>query len=332
VEKDIEEDHAGVNIARIRGLKTIAELVEAFNEDYARMENNYRAIFKLDYAILKELGVSKETVRDGIKKRMAGLKIEYWQILFEKLDAITSRLSTKTKKQFFDRLAGRKAVAFTYDNCFAITMWAIRHANLYYDEQAVDLFKQLATFEGVMNYKSNVKVWEKRDGWRYNSRDDDKPTHFALDYRIVISRYAAIEKAGDYNHYDHPGNLHNGCHELLDDMIAVFGNLGFPLGAYTASRSRQWKSGSWQDFHMGDGEVLFQAKGFLNGNVHLRIFPAAIKALNIEAGRLLGWLHSVDDVVSELGYTAKEAKAFFGTNRQLTGSSMKQLTAGSEAA
>jgi hypothetical protein len=89
--------------------------------------------------------------------------------------------------------------------------------------------------------------------------------------------------------------------------------------------------GSWQDFELADGRVLFQAKGYKNGNVHLRILPDAIKALNVEAGRLLGWLHAPEDVERELGYTAAdEARALFGSNRQLTASNVRMLTAASD--
>lgn len=321
-ERPVEDDTAGVDLARVRGLKTIAELVEAFDEDYARMEANYRAIFQLDYALLKELGVSKEAVREGIKKRMAGLKAQYWQLLFERLDVITTRLSTATKKQFLDRLTGRTAVAFTNDNAYAIVMWAIRHANQYFDRQLVDLFKQLATFEGVHNYKSNQRTWEK-SGWRYNADDF---SHFALDYRIVVSRHSAIYKSEYFGRFEYPGDLHNGCHEMLDDVIAVMGNLGFLLRpGETASRSRAWTSGSWQDFVLPDGRVLFQAKGFMNGNVHLRFMPEAIRALNIEAGRLLGWLRAAEEVESELGYTAAEARERFGSNRQIARSNIRLL-------
>ncbi|HYF47907.1 MAG TPA: DUF4942 domain-containing protein [Planctomycetota bacterium] len=323
-EQPLREDSAGVDLARVRELKTIGELVESFNEDYARMEDNYRAIFKLDYAILKELGVDKNTVRDGLKKRMAGLKTQYWELLFEKLDTITGRLSTATKRKFLDRLTGRTSVAFTYDNAFAVVMWAIKHANRYYDEQLVDLFKQLATFEGVLNYKSNQRTWQK-SGWRYNVEEF---SHFALDYRIVIGGHAAIattDSTGFKSTWDYPGDLHTSKHELIDDMIAVFGNLGFGLRNWLSSRSRQWRSGSWQDFQLPDGSVLFQMKAFLNGNVHLRIKPEAVKALNIEAARLLGWINTPTEVEREMGYSAEDAAKFFGSNNQLTALSLKLL-------
>jgi predicted RNA methylase len=328
-EAEVTDDEAGVNLACVRDLKSIPELVEAFNEDYARMEENYRAIFRLDYAILKELGVSKDAVRDGIKKRMAGLKAQYWQLLFEKLDVVTSRLSTATKARFLERLTGRTAVAFTSDNAYAIVLWAIRHANRYYDQQLVDLFKELATFDGVQNYKSNQRTWAK-SGWRYNGEPDPN-SHYALDYRIVVERHVAIFRNDQWGAYDYPGQLHKGCHELLDDVTAVMGNLGFALQVQPSSRTRVWRSNTWQDFRLSDGDVLFQAKAFMNGNLHFRFKPEAIRALNVEAGRLLGWLHGPEDVERELGYSASEASSLFGSNRQLTVSSVRLLTAGAEA-
>ena len=324
-----ENGWTSTELARVRSLKTILELVESFNEDYTRMEDNYRKIFTLDFALLKELGVKKDEVRKGIKARMAGLKATYWKLLFDHLDVVTNRLSTATKKKFLDRLTGRTAVAFTYDNAFAIVMWAIKHANKYFDEQLVDLFKQLATFEGVSNYKSNQKTWEKSN-WRYNVEDH---SHFALDYRIVVTRYAAIFKEGNFDSYKYPGKLHEDCHHIIADMTAVFANLGFMLDPnQPGSMSRQWVSNSWQDFVMADGRTLFQVKGFLNGNVHVRILPEAIRALNIEAGRLLGWINTPADAVREMGVTMEEAEARFRSNRQLTASNLKQLTASNEAA
>lgn len=327
-EKKIDEDDAGVDLAKVRGLTSIPEMVEAYNEEYARMEANYRAIFGLDYAILKELGVDKRAVRDGLKKRMAGLKTQYWRLLFERLDTITNRLSTATKARFLDRLIRRTAVAFTVSNAYAIVIWAIRHANRYFDEQLVALFKALATFEGVENYKSNQRTWQK-DGWRYNADDH---SHYALDYRIVVKRYKAVYQGDAFGRFEYPGDLHKDCHELLDDVVAVMGNLGFMLPSSEArSRVRHWRSNVWHDFHLLDGRVLFQAKAFMNGNLHFRFLPEAMRALNVEAGRLLGWLRGPADVVRELGYSEEEAVALFGANRQLGTSSVRLLAGAVEA-
>ena len=308
-------------LARLRQLNSIPELVAAHDEEIARLEANYRAVFSLDYAILKELGVSKDGVRDGIKTKMATLKAKYWSLLFDHIESITSRLSTATKKVFLEKLGARSSIAFTPSNVYAVVIWAIKNANQYFDEQTVRLYREISTFDGVKNYASNTRTWE-RDGWRYLTQDygdsgRERPSHYALDYRIVVVRYQAICKHDAFGRYDFPGDLHRSCHELIADCIAVVGNLGFRATGIS-SFLRQWHSGEWQDWYLGDsGDVLFQVKAHMNGNVHFRFMPDAIKALNVEAGRLLGWLRGAADVETELGYSAEEARRFYLSTKRL---------------
>lgn len=53
--------------------------------------------------------------------------------------------------------------------------------------------------------------------------------------------------------------------------------------------------------------------------------PEAIKALNVEAGRLLGWIHSPAEVVAELGYTVEEAEKLFMSSQKILASGVKLL-------
>jgi len=326
-EDQSEYERERQHLARIRKFDTIREMVDGYNEEYERMQENYRAIFRLDHALLKELGVKKDALRDGIKVRMAGLKTTYWTLLFERLDAITSRLSTATRKTFLEKLTKRAAIAFTESNAYAIVLWSIKNANAYFGEQLIALFRELSTFEGVMNYKSNQRVWSKNSGWRYKADDH---SHYALDYRIVVERHGGIAREDSFS-YRHPGNLSESSHELIADIIAVLTNLGFPSSGF-ASQSIQWTSGTWEDWCVpGTVTVLFQVKAFKKGTVHLRFMPDAIKALNVEAGRLLGWLHSADEVVTELGYTPEDAKRFYGSTKLIMPSTVRLLMGSPEA-
>lgn len=260
---DYEREQQG--LAKLRtGANTIGEMVAAYREEYDRMEGNYKAIFRLDYALLKELGVNKENVRDGIKVKMAGLKSKYWTVLFERLDVITNRLSTATKAAFSERLIGRVVVAFTSNNAYAIVLWAIKNANRYFNEQTVKLYRDLSTFEGALKYKSNVRTWGKHE-WRYFRSDEDetRPTRYALDYRIIVEGWRGIGGG-----YEYPGALYKTAHELIADILAVLFNLGFPARG-ERSRDREWRSGGWQDWYRLGPEpvILFQAKAYQNGNM-----------------------------------------------------------------
>jgi hypothetical protein len=221
-----------------------------------------------------------------------------------------------------EKLNGNKSVEFTANNAYAVTIWAIKNANQYFDDQLIELFHELSTFDGVLNYKSNQRTWQK-DGWRY-ARRDEKFTHYKLDYRIVVSRWKAIRSADEHRR-EYEGGLHKTAHELIADIIAVFSNLGF--ATYNSrSQEREWRGGQWQDwYHAETEEVLFQVKAYMNGNVHLRFMPEAIKAMNIEVGRLLKWVRTEEEAVQEMGYTPEEVKRYFNHNTKLLPSHVKLL-------
>jgi len=307
VEHDVESTVEESRLVRLRDVTTIPALVAEFDLDYARMQENYQAIFRLDGALLRELGVKKDALCTAVKTRIAGLKRVYWRALFDRLSSLTTRLATKTRAEFLERLTGRNAIAFTVSNCYSIVMWAVKHADAYFDRQVVDLFFALSQREGVTKYVSNKRTWGD-DAWRYSLRNEDKdkrPSHYRLDYRFVVPGYSAI--GGQARAWDFPCGLHKDCHALIDDIIAVLSTLGFSTPS-PASISRQWHANVWQNWHSPDGEVLFQVKGFANGNLHMRFAPAAIMALNIEAGRLLGWLKSPAEAAVELGATPEQAE------------------------
>jgi len=257
---------------------------------------------------LRELGVQKDALCTAVKTRIAGLKRVYWRALFDRLQSLTTRLATKTRAEFLERLTGRNAIAFTVSNCYSIVMWAVRHADAYIDRQVIDLFFSLSQRDGVTRYMSNKRTWVD-SAWRYSLRSDDegtRPSHFRLDYRFVVPGYQAIG-GHDFGSYDFPGGLHRGCHALIADIIAVLSTLGFSTPA-PGPMTRQWHANKWQNWVSPDGELLFQVKGFANGNLHMRFAPDAIMAINVEAGRLLGWLKSPAEAATELGATQDQTE------------------------
>lgn len=307
-EQAVDETVDESRLVRLRDVTTIPALVAEFDLDYQRMQENYQAIFRLDGALLRELGVQKDALCSAAKTRIAGLKRVYWRALFDRLGSLTTRLATKTRAEFIERLTGRNAIAFTIGNCYSIVMWSVRHADGYFDRQVVDLFFALSQREGVTRYASNKRTWGD-DAWRYSLRSDNygtRPSHFRLDYRFVVPGYSAIG-GHDFRAYDFPGGLHRDCHALIDDIIAVLSTLGFSTPA-PGPMTRQWHANRWQNWVSPDGELLFQVKAFNNGNLHMRFAPAAIMAINVEAGRLLGWLKSPAEAATELGATQEQTE------------------------
>lgn len=325
---EIKEPETESSLARRLSNSSIDEMVESYLAEFKILRANYEAVFHLDYAILKELGIDKKAVREGLKMKMQGLKAKYWHVLFERMDAITSRLSTKSKDKLMKKITANTSVEFTASNAYAIVLWAIKNANQYFDEQLTDLFFELSTFEGVMNYKSNVRVWDK-EVWRYNDRRSGREylnSHYKLDYRIVVKRWKAI-CTDRYDRWNYPGGLSQDSHNLIADAIAVMGNLGFQTESLR-SIDRHWTGGKWQDFYLSNtDDILFQVKAYMNGNMHFRFNQTAIMALNVNAARLLKWVRTKEEAAEELGYTHGEVDKYFNRNTHILPNNIKLLGA-----
>lgn len=308
---------------------TIPEMVAAYREEYARLVENYENVFKLDLAILQELEITKDKVRDGLKAKMKGLKYKYWDLLFKRLDAIRERLSTRSTNSLMEKLTSNTSIDFTEGNAYSIVLWAIKHANEFVDKQIIELFRDLSTFEGIEKYKSNQRTWINHS-WKYkqfgNLNDYKDITHYKLDYRIVVHTWNAMQTNTMYDSQC-PGNLHKDAHNTIADIIAVLSNLGFKTYSLH-SYDREWKGGKWQDWYDADWDrILFQVKAYLNGNIHIRFLPEAIRAINIEAARLLKWVDNEREAAVEMGYTLRQVKKYWDSNVRLLGANMKLLGA-----
>lgn len=305
------------------GKGVIPALVELYQHEQAHLFRNYKAVQQLDASILQELEINVKGLREAFKQRIAGLKNLYWEELFKHYQPITSRLVTKTRKKMLDTLSGQVAVDFTESNALAITAWAIKNANQYYDSQLVDLVKEMVEQANVVMYKSNQRTMRDED-WRYKYEAREKLSHYGLELRVILDRYRAIT-CGGFD-YDYPNGLNRDAHDFVNDILVVAGNLGY--SSLESSYQRQWESNKKQDFHDTEETLLMSVKAFKNGNLHIKFNQGFIKKLNIEFGRLNGWLKDWADAARELkDVSAIEATAMFNANYQaLSGNVLKQLT------
>jgi hypothetical protein len=281
----------------------VQTLTTLYDKELEKLLSNYRKLSELDESLLKELGITLDIAKTGLKSKIKGLKNLYWKELFDKLDKITSRLATRQKKALLDKMLNQVSVDFNESNIFAIVIWAIKNANQYYDQQLIELHHAMTEEKNVINYKSNKKTWEK-DGWRYAKKD---LTHYTLDYRIILEYWSCWD--GYSQRY-----LANVACELIADIVAVANNLGFPT---------KWDGNKYQTagvpFNLeSNGAILAEIKIFKNNNIHIKFNQDFIKALNIEAARLNKWIKSPEEAAQEFEGSSKvsqnEAEKFFKKN------------------
>ena len=304
---DIPEPEIDTDLMRASG-NIVDHLVDQYNHALNRMLNNYKAALKIDGDVLREIGVSKDGVLEAIKLKIKGMKDKYWQILFDELGTVTQRLATKQRKAFLSSIRDKITIDFTANNVYSILIWVTKWANDYFDEQLTELFWTLST-DSCINYKSNQRVWAKGD-WRYRYRDNERPTHYRLEYRIVLSHGGIATSQWSWDR-DRNLGLAESAMDLLMDICTVANNLAFACS--DSPRNYTWRSNVQNSLMLDNGEVLVAVRAFKNGNLHLHFNPKVMLAINVEAGRLLKWIRNPEEACEEMGVTGEEAEAVHRT-------------------
>lgn len=286
----------------VKGHNLIERLEELYTNEMDHLMKNYRKISELDMELISELGVSIEGVKEGLSKKIEGVKNLYWKELFSNLSTITDRLTERSRNSLLETLTSHTSVDFTSSNAYGIVIWAIKNANQYYEKQMLDLYYQLSSSENIHLYKSNKRM--VKDGWRYMR---EEMSHYLLDYQIVHHFYSAL----DTSSYRSVRGLSDNAAILLIDIIAVAGNLGF----ITQDRPSDfdWFPSCKNVFTFGDGKPFMQVKAFKNGNLHFKFSTNFMKALNVEVARLNKWIKSPMEAVQEFDISPEEANMYFDT-------------------
>ena len=311
--------------AVVGGRGKVPALVELYGHEMQHLYDNFKQISSLDADLLKELGTNKGNIRDALKQRIKGLKNKYWGELFDNLGDITGRLTSKSRKRMLDRLTAQTNVDFTESNIYAVLIWVIKNANYYYDQQLIEIVEGIISKANVFNYKSNKKLYEW-NRWRYRCWDSEepKPSHYGLELRLVLKGHYAISHS--YDKWDYPEDLHRDAHDLINDFITIANNLNFRTFPSHSSHSvGTWIAGKGKEFFDTDGKTLLSVRAFLNGNMHIKFNQKFIRRLNVEFGRLKGWLQDKQQAAEELNIPVNEAAESFGKNRQINISNVKLL-------
>lgn len=231
------------------------------------------------------------------------MKAKYWRELFERIEALTTRLTTQHRQHMLEKLHSHTSVDFSVANVSSVLIWAIKQADKYTDSQLIALVEELTEESNVALYKRNqgtIKV----GNWRYNRVIDIGP--YKLDYSFILHDVGARSSRGI---------------NLLNDIVTVAITLGYDAQENFRTPMRQ-DSGKAELYYFtcrktGKREVLFEARRYQNGNIHLKLNNAFLQKLNCKFGQLKGWLHSVADVVEEMDVTIEQAEEYLSVQLKL---------------
>lgn len=312
----------------VLGRDMISVLTSLYDRDMTNLMQNYKAFEMLDPIILEELGVSFSGIREGLYTKVSGLKNLYWTELFDNLTKITDKLTHRSRRAILDRLTARTDVDFNADNVYAVVVWVIKNANHYLSDQLIELVEQMISKANIALYKSNEKNFS-REAWRYNARPNQLD-RFSLETRIILNDFYGINSSSFSYEREKYNDLKESGYYLLMDIQTVATNLGFDTADMEKVRDFQWEPNKsyvfhYHDYRTGKPGVLMSVKAFKNGNMHIKFSSLFMARLNVEFGRLKGWLKTPMQAASELDVAEDVARESFGCNLQLTGNNVLQL-------
>jgi hypothetical protein len=297
----------------VLGKDYIKNIVQIYKTELTKVKKNYDMLQHLDGELLRELKISKENIKELLKQRLINLKNVYWKELISRMSEITDKLITKNRRELLSKLNENGNIDFTESNIYVVILWILKKSNSFIDSQLIEIYEQAISKANCINYKSNEKVFTF-DRWRYN--DDNKPSHIFLDNRIILTHCGRIQR--DWNgRYE----LSEIACNYIRDFLTIANNLNFKTNTVDERLNNYykdvWKPGKPQIFncqYKGKPEILFEIKAHLNGNIHIRFNQKFALALNVEFGRLKGWVKNKEEANNEIDENSGE---YFETNLKL---------------
>ena len=295
--KDFSDDSTVNKAIQERKENLVEIMVDSYNKELAELLNTYKAIGSINFSLFLSLGISKQFILDKIKDDIKTLKNKYWTKTIGLLDEVSKRLTYKKRQQILTEIKWFTQLDFNALNIRTIVLWIIENHNKFTKEQMMSVYDDITDKESVSAYKSNDK-WET-DKWRYAK---PIPTKYFLDYRIVVPLH--IKGSGYSSKYDY---LYN---NTIRDLCTVANSLGFTVKEFP-SQEYQYAEKEKHEVKTLTDEILFEYTLHYNGNCHFKLNQKFLKTLNIEVGKLRGWLKSPSDIEDEFDLSKEEAEKFF---------------------
>lgn len=308
----------GGSIVKREGLIRLLETL--YNTELEQLFDTYTKLTTIPSELLRELEISIDSVKASLRLKVTTLKDLYWRELFNSLDSITDKLCHVSRQKMMERLMKSTHVDFSESNAVAIVIWIIKQANVYFDEQVISTFETMTELANVQKFKSNQRTIQA-DRWRYCSEGFESLGPYGLDYRIILDRVGGYKNPNSV-YSDSRCGLAGRAMVLCDDLVTLANNIGLDGAGNIKCAERNWLPGKPQYFffwnHSAEKkEVLFEAKAFKNGNLHIRMHERFIQKLNIVHGRLKGWLRSAAQASDEMDIPADIAEEAFNIKLQI---------------
>ncbi|MEL0637654.1 DUF4942 domain-containing protein [Marinomonas sp. TI.3.20] len=303
----------------------IVNLTKSYNVEKQKILDLCKSLAAININLLESVGVNKKTVIDSISTKIQELPPFFWKQLFDFYEPINQRLCSSKRENIRETVINNANIEFTESNIYAVTSWVIKNASRFIDEQICEMFDKIADPDNIILYKSNKKVFQEK-GWKVKHMNihylksiwrEEYGKKIGLDRRIVIDGVGGGFSHSNYHEGIQGNGLNYATANLLGDFIRLANNLGFnTTDCKSVTNQEPWEAGKAKEITFldssGKEQTLYKARVYNKGSVHIHFHPEFVVALNVEIGRLKGWLNSEDEAAEELQIKPEQAAKYFG--------------------
>lgn len=308
----------------VRRTNLVEALCQLHDTRLRELHESHQAICRVPRDVLEEFDITRSGVIASLRDKLATTKKHYWRRLFDGMEELYSRLTVESRERMVNLLQSRTGIDFNRENAYTVILWAVEHANEYFDQQLIDTYETLVCAANVESYVSNHRVFS-RDRFAYHFVRDENNTHYRLKvgHRIVVERGGGLNRSEWTRHVE----LDRRAANLLLDLATVASNLGYHVHSSSLVRDIRTIDDStpFECVHVRHGEarVLYRVRAFLKGTLHFQFDPEFIHALNIQHGKLKGWLRNDAEAAAELEIDPGLAARFFHTSPRISADNLR---------
>lgn len=285
---------------RIENQDSLTHLVDCYNEDLTKLLEHFTDLGKIPFEVLDALDIKKSNVMKKLQDSITELKHKYWLKSFNTLNEIKTRLTFDSRIDLMNSVSFIKESDFNVNNIRSLITYLTKHHNEYAQKQLEKLFLDLTNMDkGAKAYKSNEKWFNS--GWRYTK---ETPEKYLLDYRIVVPfRKGRHSSSSQY---------HNDGNSIVSDLCVIANNFGYKTTEIETDKDAETGT-AYQVKDIND-ELIFEYRKYQNGNIHFKINQDLMLKINVEIGKLKGWLNSSQDIENEFEVPESKAKELLNTS------------------
>lgn len=334
VEEDKNQQRRDLVVAQFGDDDIVKVLVEEYQMEYNEFMDAYSKLNEVPLLLLRKLDIDLYKAKELLFGFLTNLETRYWRKLFELYQPLREKLTSVSIKKLMDYVQSRN-FSFTYANCLAVTVFAVKQTNRLLIEQVLTKYKHWAEVGNYHGYKSNQRLFDEGRFKDKINPDDIKTAYHAthrwtntdienimpftvgerknLEYRIVDvgltfekDRWTCVENSTAW--------------VACNDLMTIAKNFGYD-GNLNIADTEHGKRYTVHGFDRNNNSVvLFEYKVFKNGNAHFFINKDFMIDIMLSVGKYLGWVHSKEQAMQDLDITSDEYDNAIGNLPQIANS------------